>query len=221
MAKLLVVDDEESMRNLVRLNLADAYEIVETGEPEQALALALEHKPDAVLLDLRMPRYSGFELCKTLTSFSSTQLIPVIVISGEAGAKTKELCRDLGVAAYFEKPVDFDMLRARLGEFVRGKRKERRKEVRVRLGVPLRLRGKDTKGNNFDIATITENVSLSGFLCSCSVTLGVGSIVDVFLANAPEEEVGQAKIVRLDELHPSLPKYGCHFVRKVGTWVLH
>ena len=68
MAKLLVVDDEESMRRLVRLNLADTYEIVETGEPEQALALALEHKPDAVLLDLRMPKYSGFELCKTLTS---------------------------------------------------------------------------------------------------------------------------------------------------------
>jgi DNA-binding NtrC family response regulator len=40
-AKLLVVDDEESMRSLVRLNFADTYEIVETGEPEQALALAL------------------------------------------------------------------------------------------------------------------------------------------------------------------------------------
>ncbi len=114
-AKLLVVDDEESMRRLVRLNLADTYEIVETGEPEQALALALEHKPDAVLLDLRMPKYSGFELCKTLTSLSSTQLIPVIVISGEAGSKTKELCRDLGVAAYFEKPVDFDLLREQPG----------------------------------------------------------------------------------------------------------
>jgi len=219
-AKLLVVDDEEAMRRLVRLNLADAYEIVETGEPEQALALALEHKPDAVLLDLRMPRYSGFELCKTLTSLSSTQLIPVIVISGEAGSKTKELCRDLGVAAYFEKPVDFELLRERLAEFVRGKRKERRSEVRVHLRVPLRLRGKDAEGNTFEVVTMTENVSLSGFLCACNVNLAVGSIVDVDLANAAAEEVGKARIVRLDSRHPGYSRYGCRFVQKVGTWVL-
>jgi DNA-binding response OmpR family regulator len=220
LAKLLVVDDEESMRSLIRLNLADSYEVVETGEPEQALALALEHKPDAVLLDLRMPKYSGFELCKTLTSFSSTQLIPVIVISGEAGSKTKDLCRDLGVAAYFEKPVDFDLLRARLAEFVNGKRKERRREVRVHLAVPLRLRGQDTDGNAFDVVTITENVSLSGFLCACNVKLAVDTVVDVFLSNPAGEEVGKARIVRLDAQHPGYPRYGCRFVEKVGTWVL-
>jgi DNA-binding response OmpR family regulator len=219
-SKLLVVDDEESMRSLLRINLADTYEIVETGEPEHALALALEHKPDAVLLDLRMPKYSGFELCKTLTSFSSTQLIPVIVISGEAGSQTKELCRDLGVAAYFEKPVDFDLLRVRLAEFVSGKRKERRKEVRVHLGVPLRLRGNDAEGNTFDVVTMTENVSLSGFLCACSAKLAVDSIVDVFLSNAAGEEVGKARIVRLDAQHPGYHRYGCRFVTKAGTWVL-
>ena len=93
MAKLLVVDDEVAMRRLIRMNLSDEYEIVDTGEPEHALALALEHKPDAILLDLRMPKYSGFELCQMFTSFGSTQLIPVLVISGEAGSSTKEFCR--------------------------------------------------------------------------------------------------------------------------------
>ena len=98
MARILIVDDDEAIRRLVRLNLTDLYEIFDTGKPEEALALALEHKPDAILLDLRMPGYSGFELCKTLTSFSATQLIPVFVISGEGGAKTKDFCRDLGAA---------------------------------------------------------------------------------------------------------------------------
>lgn len=65
------------------------------------------------------------------------------MISGEGGSKTKELCRDPCVAAYFEKRVDFDLLREHLAVFVSGKRIERRKEVRVHLGVPLRLRGKD------------------------------------------------------------------------------
>ena len=109
MNKLLVVDDDEAMRKVIRLNLADSYEVIDTGEPEHALALALEHKPDAILLDLRMPKYSGFELCQTFTSLSSTQMIPVLVISGEAGTKTKQFCRDLGAVAYFEKPVDFDV----------------------------------------------------------------------------------------------------------------
>src|SRR5271154_1631007 len=96
MTKLLVVDDEEAMRRLVRLNLGDSYDIVDTGEPEQALALALEHKPDAILLDLRMPKYSGFELLQTFTSFARTQMIPVIIVSGEAGGETKERCKQLG-----------------------------------------------------------------------------------------------------------------------------
>jgi DNA-binding NtrC family response regulator len=62
------------------------------------------------------------------------------VISGESGAKTKDFCRDLGAAAYFEKPVDFDALRDSLAQ-VHSRRMERRKEVRVGLRVPLKLSG--------------------------------------------------------------------------------
>jgi len=54
------------------------------------LALALENEPDAILLDLRMPNYSGYELLEMFTSFSRTQMIPVIVVSGESGGQTKE-----------------------------------------------------------------------------------------------------------------------------------
>jgi DNA-binding response OmpR family regulator len=142
MATLLVVDDDDAVRRMIKLNLADGYEIFDTSEPEQALALALEHKPDAILLDLRMPKYSGFQLCQTFATFNATQLTPIVVISGEAGARTKELCRDLGAKAYFEKPVDFDSLRTRLSELLEGDRKERRSEVRVRLRVAVRLKGR-------------------------------------------------------------------------------
>jgi len=144
--KLLIIDDDEAIRRLVRLNLVDLYEVVDTGKPEEALGLALEHKPDAILLDLRMPGYSGFELCKTFTSFSATQLIPVFVISGEGGARTKDFCRDLGATAYFEKPVNFAALRDSLSEILKTRRVERRKEVRVALRVPLKIKGKDANG---------------------------------------------------------------------------
>ena len=80
MDKLLIVDDEEAMRRLLRINLADQYEIIDTGNPEQALALAMQDRPNAILLDLRMPKYSGFELCRTFNSLTFTQLIPIIIV---------------------------------------------------------------------------------------------------------------------------------------------
>ena len=220
MSKLLVVDDDEAMRKVIRLNLADAYEVIDTGEPEHALALALEHKPDAILLDLRMPKYSGFELCQTFTSFSSTQMIPVLVISGEAGAKTKQFCRDLGAVAYFEKPVDFEALRVQLADFLKVRRKARRSEVRVRLRVPLRITGTDDDGEAFEIHTTTENVSRSAFLCACTVAMSAGSTVDVYLVGAKEERVGKAKIIRSEWKETPYPRYACRFTEKVGHWVL-
>src|SRR3984893_10092720 len=111
MATILIVDDDEALRRLMRLELSDTYTIIDSGNPEEGLALALESKPDAILLDLRMPKYSGYELLQTFTSFSRTQVIPVIIVSGEGGTQTRELCKQLGAADYFEKPIDFEALR--------------------------------------------------------------------------------------------------------------
>ena len=82
MEKVLIVDDEESMRRLLRIHLEDRYEVIDTGDPMQALAMAMQDKPNVILLDLRMPKHSGLELCRTFSSVTSTQLIPVIIVSG-------------------------------------------------------------------------------------------------------------------------------------------
>lgn len=219
MGKLLLVDDDDALRRMVRLSLGDVHEIVDTGIPEEALALALEHKPDAILLDLRMPKYSGFELCQTFTSFSSTQLIPVIIVSGEAGARTKELCRDLGAVGYFEKPVDFEALTEFIAKTLQSRRVERRSEVRVRLRVPLKVRGKDNRGEAFEVLTSTENVSRSGFLCACNLALDRDTIVDIFLAG-DDTSVGKARVVRSEWTDSQYPRYGFRFVEKNSKWVL-
>jgi len=218
-AKLLVVDDEVAMRRLIRMNLSDEYEIVDTGEPEHALALALEHKPDAILLDLRMPKYSGFELCQMFTSFGSTQLIPVLVISGEAGSSTKEFCRGLGVAGYFEKPVDFAALRLHLAEFLKTRRLERRSESRVKLRVPLKLLGTDAHGKSFVALTMSENIGPSSFLCATNVDMDTNSCVEVYLLSG-EQRAGRARIVRSEWRDTQYPRYACRFVEKAGNWVL-
>ena len=220
MPKLLVVDDEEAIRRLIRMNLDDEYEIIDTGEPEHALALALEHKPDAILLDLRMPKYSGFELCQMFTSFGSTQLIPVLVISGEAGSNTKEFCRGLGVAGYFEKPVDFDALREKLAEFLKVRRKERRGEARVKLRVPLKVKGTDASGKSFVALIMTENMALSSFLCAINNDVSIGSSIEVHLIGAEDRLAGHAEVMRSEWQDTPYPRYACRFTSKSGNWVL-
>ena len=220
MGKVLIVDDDEALRRLIRLELCDSYEVIDSGEPEQGLALALEHKPDAILLDLRMPKYSGYDLLQTFASFSRTQMIPVIIVSGEAGGQTKEHCKQLGAAAYFEKPIDFDALRACIREIAKTRRHIPRSEVRVRLRVPLTLRGKDSQGKKFEEIATTENVSLSGFLCGCAGELENNSTMDVFLTSYGEEYVGQVKIVHSDSKGGPIRHYGCRFLEKTGPWVL-
>lgn len=220
MGKLLVVDDDEALRRLMRLELSDLYEVLDSGEPEQGLALALEHKPDAILLDLRMPKYSGYELLQTYTSFSHTQTIPVIVVSGEAGAQTKEHCKQLGAVQYFEKPVDFEALRTCLRQTVKARRSPPRSEVRVRLRVPLKLVTTGSNGKKLADAAATENVSMSGFLCSCTMEFPIGSVVEVYLTSRGEEYVGKAEIVHSNEKTGPLRHYGCRFIEKTGPWVL-
>lgn len=220
MQKLLVIDDEEPMRRLLRVNLSDLYEIIDTGDPEQGLALAMQNKPSAILLDLRMPRFSGFELCRTFTALTSTQLTPVFIVSGEAGSTTKSLCKELGATAYFEKPIDFDLLRSRLAEVLNAKRPERRSEVRVRLRVQLKLRGIDSNGKPFEECTHTEDVSLNAFLCGCTVPLNSNSVVQVFLLSGGEQFVGSARVVRSEPTETPYPRHAFRFVEKSGQWVL-
>lgn len=208
------------MRRLVRLHLSDLYEVVDTGQPERALAMALEHKPDAILLDLRMPRYSGFELCQTFSSFSGTQLIPIIIVSGEAGAQTMHCCRELGAAAYFQKPVDFDALRSRLADFQRDRRRERRSEVRVRLRVGLRLAGTDQDGVPFRTLATPENLSCSSFFCACPVALSPGAECDVYLVGVEEQFVGKAWTVRSEWNDSPFPRYGFRLFEKTPAWIL-
>ncbi|HEY7616614.1 MAG TPA: response regulator [Terriglobales bacterium] len=220
MQRILVVDDDEGMRNLLRMRLADTYEVIDTGDPEQALGLALEHKPDAVLLDLMMPKFSGFELCQSLRSLSYTSRIPVFVITGKGAAEAKQQCETLGATAYFEKPVDFRALKQKLVEELQTQRPERRAHVRVRMRVILKLAGADPSGQRFEELTATENVSAGGFLCNSTIALPPGAEVEVFLASGTERHVGRARVVREEATATAWRRYGFSFVQKNSEWVL-
>ncbi len=220
MDKLLIVDDEDAIRRLLRINLADRYEILDTGNSEEALAMAMQSKPNAILLDLRMPNYSGFELCRTLKSMTSTQLTPIIIISGEAGASTKLFCKELGATAYFEKPVDFEALRSGLERVLHAAQPERRSELRVRLQVTLKLRGTDINEKPFEEVSATENIGKSGFFCGCTALLKKGSTIEVYMVRDGTKFVGKAIVVRSEGCDTPYPRYAFRFVQKEGDWIL-
>jgi CheY-like chemotaxis protein len=220
MRKLLIVDDDESMRGMLCMRLGDSFQVIETGNPEQALGLALEHKPDAILLDLMMPKFSGFELCQSFRALSYTSQIPIFVISGEAGAKYREHCENLGAKGYFQKPVDFAALKEKLTSEIQGKQPDRRAHVRVRMRVILKLRGKDPGGNPFEETAATDNVSAGGFLCGCTAALVKGTTLDVFLAGDPDRFAGRARVVRREAPGAPWQQYGFEFVERTAEWVL-
>jgi DNA-binding response OmpR family regulator len=220
MKKLLIVDDDDDVRNLHSLRLNDAYETVMTGDPEEALALALEHKPSAILLDLMMPKLSGFELCQTFHTLSYTSLIPIFMITGESSEKYKQHCESLGAKAYFEKPVNYAALKAALHAELESRPAERRAHVRLNMRVQIKLRGKDAAGKDFEAATMTENASPAGFLANCSLNLKQGDPLDVFVVGSSERFAGRAKPVRIESRGAPWQRYGFHFIEVNGDWIL-
>jgi response regulator RpfG family c-di-GMP phosphodiesterase len=167
-----------------------------------------------------MPNYSGFELCRTFKSITSTQLIPIIIVTGEAGANTKSYCEELGATAYFEKPVDFEALRSRLATVLDAAQPERRKEVRICLRVKLSLRGIDIHGKPFEEVCATENIGRSSFFCEFRAELQKNSEVAVSLISGGKKFVGMARVVRCDNNDTPHSRYAFGFVDKDVNWIL-
>jgi CheY-like chemotaxis protein len=217
---LLIIDDDESLRKVMRFRLRESYNVIDSGSPEEALALALQHKPAAILLDLMMPKYSGLEVCQTLSSLSFTSHIPILIVSGESSERYKELCESIGAKGFFQKPVDIDALQKKLASLIVPGQKEAQAKPRVRLRVMLKLRGVDSTDTEFEIVTATENVSASGFLCGCSALVGLNSIVEVSMAIDRTPFIGKARVTKVDWPGTVAQRCDFEFLEKPLEWIL-
>ena len=221
MEKILVVDDDDAMRGMLKMRLSDTYETIDTGNPVQALELALEHKPRAILLDLMMPDCSGFELCQSFHNLSYTARIPIFVVTGESAAKYRDYMSNLGAAGYFEKPIDFINLKARLAAELNNRPLERRAHVRVRMRLIVKLKGTDASQRSFEQLTTTENVSAGGFLCTLPLVLLQDAVFDVFLSGAGHDRyVGRVRTVRREAPDTPWQRYAFAFTERAPEWIL-
>jgi DNA-binding response OmpR family regulator len=221
MPKILIVDDDDALRNLMKMRLAGTYEVIDTGDPVQALGLALQHRPDAILLDLMMPNTSGFELCQSLHTLSYTSRTPIFIVSGESAAKYREYVTSLGARGFFEKPVNFPDLKKRLSDEIQAQHPERRADVRVRMRIILKLKGQDAGGRSFEQLTTTENVSAGGLLCNLAIALNKDAILDVFISSAGQDRyVGKVRPARIEGLETPWQRYGFQFIERSREWIL-
>lgn len=113
---ILVVDDEENIRNLIRQELeGEGFEVVEAADGEEAVSKAREIKPDLIILDILMPRLSGYDVTSILKNDEDTANIPILILSI---VEDKEKGFRLGASEYLSKPIDFKQLLSSVSDLI-------------------------------------------------------------------------------------------------------
>lgn len=116
---ILICDDEPALRELVRASLNNGYRFAEASDGLIALQLARELEPDAVILDLMLPRLGGLEVLARLQADEQLRHVPVLVIT--AWNETREDVLAAGAAEFVTKPFDPDELRTAVEELLNGR----------------------------------------------------------------------------------------------------
>ncbi len=103
--KILIADDDPSLRLLVRVTLSDSsVTLIEANDGSQALAAARAERPDLILLDVAMPGLTGLEVCRALKRDPTTAPIPVVMLSAKDKEHDQNLGLGAGAVAYLTKP---------------------------------------------------------------------------------------------------------------------
>ena len=115
-----MVDDESDMRASIGEFLEDrGFAICDAGDGEEALAKTFTEKPDLILLDLRLPKVDGYQVCQTLKGNPITSGIPIIMITALNATPQKVKGIEFGADDYISKPFDLDELHARIKMIMR------------------------------------------------------------------------------------------------------
>jgi CheY-like chemotaxis protein len=116
--KVLVVDDERQIRNLLKEFLtSEAYEVILASNGKEAIDITEREHPEVILLDLKMPGIGGIEVCQRLKEDPKTQFIPIIVVTGYVDNKTHAI--EAGADDFIHKPINLSELGFRVKSILR------------------------------------------------------------------------------------------------------
>ncbi len=116
---ILVAEDERDIRDLIVFTLQlDGFKVVDVPNGQEAVTKALEIIPDLILMDVRMPKMTGYEACKVLKSKEKTKNIPVVFLSAKGQEAEVNTGLELGAEEYFLKPFAPDELSERVNKIL-------------------------------------------------------------------------------------------------------
>lgn len=119
MAHILVAEDERDIRELITFTLKFAgHEITQAANGEEALEKAQAVLPDLIMTDVRMPKLTGYEVCRKLKEIEAVKDIPVIILSAKGQDEEIEQGRDAGAVDYILKPFAPNELTRRVSEIL-------------------------------------------------------------------------------------------------------
>ncbi|MBE0576937.1 MAG: diguanylate cyclase [Desulfuromonadales bacterium] len=117
--KILIIDDEFFFRKILTDALSNGYDIIEGENGDEAISLALAHKPNLIIMDVEMPVKSGIEACKVLKSIAETSHIPVILFTSRSKKEDLILGLKAGADDYITKPINLSEVLARVDAHLR------------------------------------------------------------------------------------------------------
>jgi DNA-binding response OmpR family regulator len=119
MAKILVAEDERDIRDLLTFTLNYAgHEVVSVANGEEAVEAALREMPDMILMDVRMPKMTGYEACQKIKLNKAIQHIPIVFLSAKGQEAEIRTGLDAGATEYLLKPFAPMELTARVHELL-------------------------------------------------------------------------------------------------------
>lgn len=121
MANILVAEDERDIRELINFTLMYAGHTVTqaaNGAEAYEIALAAEVKPDLIMMDVRMPRMTGYEACRQMKQVDSLKHIPVVFLSAKGQDEEVQTGKEVGAVDYILKPFAPEELTRRISEIL-------------------------------------------------------------------------------------------------------
>jgi len=120
MEKILVVDDEEGVVEVVKMYLERyRYEVITANDGQEGLEKAKTEKPDLIVLDLMLPMMDGYKVCGLLKNDTRYSKIPIILFTAKAQEKDIKLGEEVGADAYIIKPFEPEILLSKIKELIK------------------------------------------------------------------------------------------------------
>ncbi|WP_437923186.1 response regulator [Sorangium sp. So ce291] len=104
--KILLVDDSQTILRIEQMALRDHYDLITANDGSEGVAVAVEQRPDLILLDVVMPHMNGFDACRQLRADDATRTTPILLVTSRSDVAHMEQGFRCGCSDFVAKPID-------------------------------------------------------------------------------------------------------------------